>query len=95
VKFLVRIDVQLPPTLPEAERTELLAAELERGRELVAAGAIRAIWRLPGGLRNVGVWEAADATELHNEITSLPLFPWLTAEVTALADHPLQAFLND
>jgi muconolactone D-isomerase len=94
LKFLVQIEVTLPPALSQSDRAELLAAELERGRELVKAGAIYAIWRIPGGLRNVGVWEAADATDLHSQITSLPLFPWLTAEVTALAEHPLQRFLD-
>jgi muconolactone delta-isomerase len=44
--------------------------------------------RLPGGLRNVGIWEAPDATEL---ISGLPLFPWIDADVTALVRHPLEA----
>jgi muconolactone D-isomerase len=94
LRFLVQIDVQLPGDLAEEERAKLLAAELERGRELVEAGAIRAIWRVPGALRNVGIWEAADATELHEHLSSLPLFPWLTADVTALAEHPLHRFLE-
>ena len=92
MNFLVTIDVSLPGTLPEEERAALLGAELDRGRELVEAGVITAIWRVPGALRNVGIWEAADATELHEHITSLPLFPWLTAEVTPLGDHPLRRF---
>jgi muconolactone D-isomerase len=91
VEFLVQIAVALPPELPDAEREALLAAELARGRELLAAGAIKDIWRIPGGLRNVGVWVAADATELHGLIASLPVYRWLTAKVTALAEHPLRA----
>ena len=90
----MEIDVRLPGTLTETERAELLDAESKRGRELVEAGVIRAIWRIPGAIRNVGVWEAADATELHEHLTSLPLFPWLTAEVRPLAVHPLQRFLD-
>ena len=93
MKFLVQIDVRLPGKLTDAERAELLERELERGRELVDAGVIWAIWRIPGALRNVGVWEAADATELHEHLTSLPVFRWVTTEVTPLADHPLQPFL--
>jgi len=89
MRFHVRIAVHLPPTLAREERERLLAAELERGRELHAAGAIVDIWRIPGGLRNVAIWEAADATELHGLIASLPLFPYLDAEVTALARHPI------
>jgi muconolactone D-isomerase len=90
MEFLVRIDVALPPGMPIPERDELLAAENARGRELLLAGSIRDIWRIPGALRNVGVWEAADATELHDLLSSLPLFPYLTAEVTPLAVHPLR-----
>ena len=93
MKFLVQIDVRLPGSLADAERAELLDAELERGRQLVEAGVIRAIWRIPGAIRNVGIWEAADATELHEHLTSLPVFRWVTTEVTPLADHPLQPFL--
>ena len=90
----MEIDVRLPGTLGEQQRAELLEAELERGRELVEAGVIRAIWRIPGAIRNVGIWETADATELHEQIASLPLFPWLDAEVRPLATHPLQRFLD-
>jgi muconolactone D-isomerase len=79
----------LPPDMPHAERDELVTAERSRGRELMDAGFIRAIWRVPGGLRNVGIWEAADATELHDLIISLPASPWFSAEVTPLAVHPL------
>jgi muconolactone D-isomerase len=91
MRFLVRIHVTLPSTLDASEREQLLAAELERGRELHAAGAIVDIWRIPGAIRNVGIWEAADATELHELISSLPLFPYCDADVTALARHPINA----
>lgn len=90
MEFLVQIEVALPADMPEARRAELMAAEREQGQQLRRAGTIRRIWRVPGGLRNVGVWEAADATELHAALSSLPLFPWIAAEVTALAVHPLE-----
>jgi muconolactone D-isomerase len=89
VEFLVRIEVDLPGDQPDAEREALLAAELERGQELVASRKIKAIWRIPGGLRNVGIWDANDATELQQLLESLPVYPWLRAEVTPLAQHPL------
>jgi muconolactone D-isomerase len=90
MEFLVRIEVALPADMPDARRAELTAAEREVGRRLRREGTIKRIWRVPGGLRNVGVWEAADATALHAALASLPLFPWITAEVTALAVHPLE-----
>jgi muconolactone D-isomerase len=89
VEFLVEIDVSLPPSLSAEDRQRLLAAELERGKALKAAGTIKAIWRIPGALRNVGIWEASDATELHELISSLPLFPYLSSTVIPLAQHPI------
>jgi muconolactone D-isomerase len=90
MEFLVRIEVALPGEMPEARRAELAAAELAYGQELRARGTIVRIWRLPGGLRNVGVWEAPDATALHEAIAGLPMYPWIRSEVTALARHPLE-----
>lgn len=86
----MQIRVRLPGDLPAARREELLAAELRRGRELRAAGVIDRIWRVPGGLRNAGIWRAPDATALHEAIASLPLYPWLDADVVPLAIHPVE-----
>jgi muconolactone D-isomerase len=88
VKFLVEIQVELPPTLADEERRQVLDAELQRGRELLASGTIVSIWRVPGARRNVGIWEAEDATALHEALASLPLFNWLRVQVTPLAEHP-------
>jgi len=93
MRFLVEIAVEFSPELRDPEnprRAELLARELERGVELRRAGSIERIWRVPGGLRNVGIWVAADATELHGLIASLPLYPWIKATVTPLAEHPVE-----
>ena len=92
--FLVRIEVNLPLTLSDEERSGLLESELERGVELHRQGSIKSIWRVPGGLRNVGIWSAADATDLHELLSSLPLFPYLEAEVTPLAQHPIDRALG-
>ena len=91
MEFLVSISVNLPHDLPEPERAELQRLELERARVLLAQGVIGGLWRIPGERRNVGVWQAADATHLHELISSLPLFPWVQARVTPLATHPAVA----
>jgi len=91
MEFLVQLTVHLPPDLDPDYRAQLLADERDRGRELRAAGTIVRIWRLPGRLANVGIWQADDATALHEAISSLPLFPFIEAEVTALATHYLEA----
>ncbi len=86
MEFLVEIDVRIPP----AEADAVVARERARGRELVAAGTIERIWRVPGITGNVGVWSAPDATALHQAIASLPAFPYANVRVTPLADHPLE-----
>jgi muconolactone D-isomerase len=60
-------------------------AEANRGRELQAAETIVRIWRIPGRTANVGIWRAPDPTSLHEAIASLPMFPYLRADVTPLA----------
>jgi muconolactone D-isomerase len=89
-EFLVHIDVDLPAELSERQRAELIAAERTEGRALRRRGAIVRIWRLPGGLRNVGVWSAPDAAALDALIDGLPLRPWMRVHVTELAPHPLE-----
>ncbi len=76
-EFLVEIEIELPPSMPDDERTVILSAEAERGRELRDAGSIVRMWRVPGRRANVGLWEAADASELHELLSSLPVFPWM------------------
>ena len=68
----------------------LLESEWRRGSELRDTGTIVRIWRIPGQLANVGIWETTDATELLAAISSLPLFPWMTTRVTPHAAHPLE-----
>jgi muconolactone D-isomerase len=46
------------------------------------------LWRIPGRTANWGLWRAADATELHDALTSLPLWPHMHIEVVPLAKHP-------
>jgi muconolactone D-isomerase len=89
-EFLVRIAVAMPADLDPAKRADLVAAERQLGRRLIDDGSIVRIWRIPGTANNVGVWRAADASDLHALLRSLPLAAWCTIEVTALAVHPLE-----
>jgi muconolactone D-isomerase len=75
--------------LDEGRRTALLEDEFARGAALAEAGALRAIWRVPGRLANKAIWTAADAAELHAALASLPLWPYMDVTVTPLAQHPL------
>jgi muconolactone D-isomerase len=91
VEFLVRIQVNLPPDMPGEQRRRLVEAETGRGGELMAEGALVRIWRVPGRHANVSLYRAADATELHALLTSLPLWPWMDVTVEPLGRHPLES----
>ncbi len=88
MEFLVEIEVRLPPDTSPDRKAELIAAEVARAKELSVRGTIYRLWRVPGRWANVGIWCAEDATELHDAISSLPLYPWLEVDVTPLAKHP-------
>jgi muconolactone D-isomerase len=89
MEFLVQIETMAHQPTDEAFLADLGARERQRGVELVEAGSIRQIWRIPGRRANIGIWEASDTTELHAAISSLPAFPWMDVTVTPLARHPL------
>jgi muconolactone D-isomerase len=89
VEFLLEIEVRLPVSMEDVERARLIEAERVRGRELAEQGVIRAIWRVPGRFANRAIWSAVDATELHDAIQSLPLWPYIDVVVTPLARHAL------
>jgi muconolactone D-isomerase len=89
MEFLVEVDIALPVDLDATRRAQLLAAELERGKALADAGALLAIWRVPGRLANRAIWSATDATALHDALVSLPLWPYMDVAVTPLARHPV------
>lgn len=88
MEFLVHIEVNWPADGDPAERQRLVEAETAQGRELARAGLMKRLWRVPGRWANWGLWEAPDATALHDALTSLPLWPWMTVEVHPMAVHP-------
>ncbi len=68
MEFLICIEVGLPPDFDEARKQELTRAEVARARALAEDGTIVRLWRIPGRWANVGVWNAEDASRLHEAI---------------------------
>ena len=88
-EFLVEITTSVPEGTSPDEVDRRRAAEAVRARELAAAGRLVRLWRPVGELRSIGIWRAADETELHEKVLgTLPLRPWMTVTVTALESHP-------
>lgn len=88
MEFLVEIEVLWPPDGDQGEKERLVAAEAQRARQLAADGVVLRLWRIPGRWANVGLWQAPDASALHDALSSLPLYPWLDVQVRPLARHP-------
>lgn len=88
MEFLVHIEINWPPEADDVLRQEIFARELEQGQLLAKQGLLRRLWRVPGRWANWSLYEVADATELHEALTSLPLYPWMDIQVHAVAEHP-------
>ncbi|OYU34487.1 muconolactone Delta-isomerase [Novosphingobium sp. PASSN1] len=86
--FMVRMDVHVPHELDPAKFDALKAIEKARAEDLQRSGKWRHLWRIAGQYANVSVFDVADAAELHDLMIGLPLFPYMTTEVTALCRHP-------
>ncbi len=88
MEFLVRFEVDAPASMTADEREHLRGLERVRAMELREQGILRRLWRVPGRRAVVGLWEAPDATALHDALASLPMFAWMDVTVEALATHP-------
>ncbi|MDQ3476712.1 MAG: muconolactone Delta-isomerase family protein [Actinomycetota bacterium] len=91
MEFLVRLRNDMPPDIPPERRAELRTAERARAMELRDSAILVKLWRVPGSQDAIGLFAAADATELHDALASLPMFPWQTITVEALATHPQES----
>ena len=86
--FKVEMTVSVPLHFDRAEFERLKQAEKERFQELQRSGVWRHIWRVVGQYSNVSIFDVANNAELHDILTSLPLYPFIAMSVTALCRHP-------
>ena len=92
--FHVRMDVTIPRDLDPEERAHLLAQEKARALELQRERRWLHLWRVVGRYSNVSVFDVDSPTELHEILWNLPLFPFMTIEVTPLTEHPSSLAAN-
>lgn len=93
--FHVRMDVALPHDLDPIRADELKRVERERAQELQRQGKWRHLWRVAGRYSNVSIFDVAEAGELHDLVSTLPLFPFMAIEVTPLCRHPSSVHEDD
>ena len=86
--FHVEIVVQIPHDVDSEKIRALSAAEVERAKTLQVEGKWLHIWRIVGKWANISVFNVKDGAELHEILTSLPLYPYMKITVIALCTHP-------
>jgi muconolactone D-isomerase len=93
--FHVRMNVNLPLTMPAEQATQLKTEEKALAQRLQQEGTWRHLWRIAGQYANISVFDVESVDELHTLLTSLPLFPYMQIEVMPLCRHPSSVRAND
>ena len=91
MEFLVTMTTHVPAGTSEGAVQDVRTREAARSGQLAAQGHLLRLWRpplQPGEWRSLGLFAAADATELEEVLASMPLRVWRTDEVTPLSPHP-------
>lgn len=86
--FMVEMDLSVPYDIDKTMFEELKATEKARSQDLQRQGKWRHLWRVAGRYANVSIFDVESASELHDIMMSLPLYPFMDVKVTALCQHP-------
>ncbi len=90
MEYLVTMTTQVPAGTSEAEVDDVKAREAAHSRELATDGRLLRLWRpplQPGEWRTLGMFDAADRTELEAVLRSMPLRVWRTDDIVPLRPH--------
>jgi muconolactone D-isomerase len=86
--YLVHMVVNIPSDLPADEFAALKEVEKNYSQDLQRDGRWAELWRVVGQYANYSIFDVAGNDELHEILSSLPLFPYMDVTVTPLATHP-------
>jgi muconolactone D-isomerase len=86
--FHVEMLVRIPPTLDPALLESLKREERAVAQSLQRSGVWRHLWRLVGCYANVSIFDVDSPAQLHDILSTLPLFPYMEITVRALCRHP-------
>jgi muconolactone delta-isomerase len=91
MEYLVTMTTHVPEGTTDAAVEDMRTREAAHSRELAALGHLLRLWRpplQPGEWRTLGLFEAADRTELESVLLSMPLRVWRSDDVAPLSPHP-------
>jgi muconolactone D-isomerase len=93
--FQVTMNVSIPHDADPVAIDKLKAEEKARAQELQKDGTWRHLWRVAGRYANVSIFDVPGNAELHDILSSLPLFPYMDVSVTPLCRHPSSIHQDD
>ena len=91
MEYLIDFTIDIPDGTPATDVDQRSQAEADRVGVLATEGHVLRVWRPTpedGRRRAIGLYRADDEAELNAILESLPLYPWMTINVRALAPHP-------
>jgi muconolactone D-isomerase len=86
--FHVTMTIRIPHDVDPEKIKQLTSQEHERAKELQHQGKWLHAWRVVGKWANVSIFNVEGPAELHDILNSLPLYPFMEIEVTALCAMP-------
>ena len=90
--YCVEMTVNIPRDIPLEQVEQIKASEKARAIDIQNSGKWPHLWRVVGKYSNISIFDVESNDELHNLLSSLPLFPYMTIQVTPLAKHPSSVF---
>lgn len=86
--YVVEMDVNLPGSWDESKIQDYMKRERETSQKWQNSGKWVYLWRVSGKYSNISVLDVESPDELHQIISSLPLFPYMQIKVTSICKHP-------
>jgi muconolactone D-isomerase len=84
----VYMDVRIPRDVDPEQVKTLGEQEHARAKLLQEQGKWLHLWRVAGKFANVSIFDVESPAELHEILSSLPLYPFMEVDITALCHHP-------
>ena len=95
MRFMVQMVVRLPGDWPADKLDAIGKAENARGHEMIKAGKLRRLFRIVGKRANFSIWDADSLEDMHENLQSLPMHPWMDITVTPLIEHPSETAFKE
>jgi muconolactone delta-isomerase len=93
-EFLTTFTLTVPEGTPAQAVEDTKAREAQRTQELAGQEHLLRLWTLPGEGRALGLWRAQDVAGMQAILVSLPLYAWMSVQITPLTPHPSDPALS-